>query len=1377
MRYTLPSICIIALFSTSTALAIPPPYTEDFEAEATCGTACGAACVLTASGWTNSTTDDLDWAVDTGGTTSGGTGPSVDHNPGNGTGNYLYIESSTPCNGSDQEAHLISPPLELLGTTTPVIQFWYHMYGGDQGTLHVDVIDQTGTVIPDVVPAVTDDQDLWQQLTVPLLAFVGQTVQVRIRGIVGNGFESDMAVDDFEFIEYTVEDLGIVSIDAPAANACGLGAAESITVTIENAGGVPASGFDVSYVLDGGAAVTETFGQTIAPFSTDTYTFTASGDFSAPGAHTLDVSVTLANDADPTNDSLSGSVFNGRLIGTFPAQEDFEGATAADWISGGTNSSWALATPANAVITGANSGANAWVTNATGNYNNDEDSYVQSTACYDLTNVGAPALNLSIWWEAETSYDGANIQYSIDGGANWVTIGTLGDPVNWYNDDTISGSPGGDQVGWTGRNGSGSDGWIVAQHDLSALAGQPSVNFRINFGSDGSVSDEGFAFDDFSVIDVPPAVDVSLVGPPPAVGAVPAGSSLVTQVLQLVGYGPGTRDIVSMNITNSGDIPDADVSLISIYADDGDGVFDPSFDTLAGTGSFVAGSSLINTTGLGVSSAAAQLVFVVVDIDPAAQPGVLVGTDIPTPSVDIVTGDASPVTGVNVLLGPQFGIQGVSGLPLVDNLDPGHPSRLAVYTAGLTFPQAATATTNVMTGGATSNDALVELLPSYSGLFPTGGASFAAISFPNGEATGAIDYVLDLSAYDAAVDPVWIGFRYTDDGEEDDVDDNVFVSLDGGATWFGSVYNFEWNNPTLTWTDQVVDLSGFVDAAGGTFTSSVVVRFQVSDNFGLGSDGFLLDSVLVGLAQEAGVERPIGFVIQDDGADMLGTVPAAPQSVVYTLRNSGHFPLTATPTTSLASNVTIDSVPGPITVAGSSTATLQLDITPGLGTFGFNLDVAVDDPRIGDGVYTIVVTGNGGQPEPEIDVQRPAGTSIASGGTDMVGDVPAGAPTTLSYVIANTSFGDLTLTSASVANESNVTATVPALSQTLGANQTTTLDVEATPTAAGSFSFDLVIESDDADEGTYTVTVSGNATAPDIEIQSGGVAIANGATDTQPVLDVGVTSSVTYAVVNNGTADLDVTSIGLTNLQNVTASTVAGGPMVLAPAEQMAVGASYTIDAAGAWSFDLVVMSNDPVDGTYVVTVAGQSSAPDIVVERGGTEVPNASTDDAGTVMVGEDVTLTYTIRNDGNQPLSLGNITAGGETNVTVEAMQALTASVAPGNSTTFDVVFSAVGDGAFSFDVSVLSNDPDEDTYAFAVSGTAEEMVTPDAGLPPKDGGTGTPDSGVKPDSGTSMPDDEDDGGCGCAAVEDQHDGTGSSLAAFLLVGLVLVRRRRKR
>lgn len=207
-------------------------------------------------------------------------------------------------------------------------------------------------------------------------------------------------------------------------------------------------------------------------------------------------------DTSNSNDTITKIYKSLPTFSTYPYHETFESGDDG-WFTGGDNASWAFGTPAKSNIVGAASGVNAFVTGGlSGSYNNNEDSYVHSP-CFDLSQIEGEAwVALSANWYSETSYDGAVLQYSVDGGKTWVLVGKFGDPYNWYSKQGISGSPGGEDEGWAGTAaGTASGGWVWAKHALDPAIYTEDVVFRIAFGSDGSVTYDGFAFDDFTIVD------------------------------------------------------------------------------------------------------------------------------------------------------------------------------------------------------------------------------------------------------------------------------------------------------------------------------------------------------------------------------------------------------------------------------------------------------------------------------------------------------------------------------------------------------------------------------------------------------------------------------------------------------------------------------------------------------------------------------------------------------------------------------------------------------------------------------------------------------------------------------------------------------------
>ena len=104
------------------------PFSQNFDTFSSCSTAsdCGSTVCALGGGWTNlsiSSSDDIDWRVNSGSTPSSSTGPSGDIS---GSGKYIYLETSGSC--SDKSAVLLSPCISLTNANAPQLTFNYHMY-------------------------------------------------------------------------------------------------------------------------------------------------------------------------------------------------------------------------------------------------------------------------------------------------------------------------------------------------------------------------------------------------------------------------------------------------------------------------------------------------------------------------------------------------------------------------------------------------------------------------------------------------------------------------------------------------------------------------------------------------------------------------------------------------------------------------------------------------------------------------------------------------------------------------------------------------------------------------------------------------------------------------------------------------------------------------------------------------------------------------------------------------------------------------------------------------------------------------------------------------------------------------------------------------
>lgn len=428
---------------------------------------------------------------------------------------------------SDENSFLISPCYDFSGVSIDPYILFSHIYNtdgfSDEGWLEVSTDaganwSRLGTSATGYNWYNDTTNNAWDGNSTATFGN-WRTAYHELTGVAGSGnvrLRFALSTDGFSNFEgFGVDNIGIVdtiwnsgasAVNAPG-NGCQLTATEQVSIDITNYGTHSISNFMACYVVDGGAPNCEVVTTTVPAGSTFTYVFTGTADLSALGPHTVATYTQLSNDFLIDDDSSVVAITNYPLINTFPFLETFDSGPSL-WTSGGVNNDWELGTPAKSTIIGAVSAPNAWVsgTLGAGSYRPSTDSWVESP-CFDLSNVTDPWVASQVWWNSEFSWDGVVLEASTDGGNVWSEIGNVNDPNNWYTDSTINGlqAAGLRGHGWTGRASSsnGSNGYVQACHPLDSLAGQSTVRFRMHFGSDGSVQDDGFAFDNFGLGQLP----------------------------------------------------------------------------------------------------------------------------------------------------------------------------------------------------------------------------------------------------------------------------------------------------------------------------------------------------------------------------------------------------------------------------------------------------------------------------------------------------------------------------------------------------------------------------------------------------------------------------------------------------------------------------------------------------------------------------------------------------------------------------------------------------------------------------------------------------------------------------------------------------------
>ena len=147
--------------------------------------------------WLQDSTEDFDWTLNSGPppTLQNGfqTGPSDDITGG---GSYIYTEA-TPQDQGDQ-AILYSDSIDISSLTNPQLNFYYHMYGDDMGDLDIEIYNGNNYV--NIFSISGDQGNQWIKDSIPIYSS-SNIIIFRITGTIGDGWSSDMAIDNFEITE------------------------------------------------------------------------------------------------------------------------------------------------------------------------------------------------------------------------------------------------------------------------------------------------------------------------------------------------------------------------------------------------------------------------------------------------------------------------------------------------------------------------------------------------------------------------------------------------------------------------------------------------------------------------------------------------------------------------------------------------------------------------------------------------------------------------------------------------------------------------------------------------------------------------------------------------------------------------------------------------------------------------------------------------------------------------------------------------------------------------------------------------------------------------------------------------------------------------
>lgn len=519
------------------------------------------------------------------------------------------------------------------------------------------------------------------------------------------------------------------------------------------------------------------------------------------------------------------------------------------------------------------------------------------------------------------------------------------------------------------------------------------------------------------------------------------------------------------------------------------------------------------------------------------------------------------------------------------------------------------------------------------------------------------------------------------------------TSGSGGTGFVGSIYSATLTNlaPETTYFYRVLARTATGDAAYGPMKT------------------FKTGTPVPSATPEISVESPIGQVLTDGVGTMdLGRLEVGQsfrQSVV--VRNLGTSELNnlnASITGDDAADFEIIKPLGATSLAYSPLNTgLLIAFTPtASGPRTATLTITSNDSD--EASFEIDLQGEGVM-EPEIEVLSPSSTLLESGASESFGTVAINSQVTRTYTLRNTGNASLTPIVAGMTGDNALEFEVTVLpSDPLGPNESTTFAVTFSPGDAGSRNATLTLSSNDPDEGSFIIQLSGNGVlAPEIEVVDDVTSLDDGSSIGLGSVNTGSTVVRTLTILNSGSASLTGLSVSISGT-HASEFTRTQPPASIPAGEQATFDITFAPAAAGTRSASLQIASNDSDENPFDISLTGVGvTSPEIVVESPlGTDLEDGNvTLDFGQVNTGTTSQKAVVIRNSGTAALT-GLAVAITGTDPGRFSFSALpTTSLAPGAATSFILSFTPTADETSDAMLEITSNDEDEPVFDVGLLG----------------------------------------------------------------------------
>ncbi|WP_353063329.1 choice-of-anchor D domain-containing protein [Tunturibacter psychrotolerans] len=292
-----------------------------------------------------------------------------------------------------------------------------------------------------------------------------------------------------------------------------------------------------------------------------------------------------------------------------------------------------------------------------------------------------------------------------------------------------------------------------------------------------------------------------------------------------------------------------------------------------------------------------------------------------------------------------------------------------------------------------------------------------------------------------------------------------------------------------------------------------------------------------------------------------------------TLTSTGTSPVTVNSAAITGAGFTIVSGSLPVTLNPTQSVTLQVQFLPtATGSASGQITISSNSSTGGTTAVTLGGTGTAAT-NPQLTV---GATSLS------FGSVTVNTATTQSLTLTSSGTSPVTVSSAAITG-TGFTIVAASFPVTLSPTQSVTLQVQFDPTATGTASGQIAINSNSSKGSTASVALSGTGTAanPQLTVSAGSLSFGSVTVNTATTASLTLTSTGTTPVTANSAT---ITGAGFT---------IIGGsfPTTLNPNQTATLKLQFEPTTAGALTGQLSISSNSTSGSTATVSLTGTGTA------------------------------------------------------------------------------------------------------------------------------------------------------------------------------------------